>query len=64
MTRSSKGPRRAMLFDPKCYDLAVHFGLESERLRYELAQHIQDSIEDWLNLEKDRLEAKIAGGSP
>ena len=46
-------------FDPKCYDLAVHFGLSTERLRKELAQHIQDSIEDWLNSERDRLEKKV-----
>ena len=49
-----------MSFDPKCYELAVYFGLSSERLRTELAQHIQDSIEDWLESEKDRLEAKIS----
>lgn len=48
-----------MSFDPKCYDLAVYFGLATERLRTELAQHIQDSIEEWLALEKERLEAKL-----
>jgi hypothetical protein len=53
-----------MSFDPKCYDLAVYFGLASERLRLELAQHIQDAIEDWLECEKERLEAKIVEESP
>jgi hypothetical protein len=50
-----------MSFDPKCYELAVYFGLATERLRTALAQHIQDSIEDWLEREKERLEARASG---
>lgn len=46
-----------MAFDPKCYELAEYFlpsGLPSGRLLDELAQHIQDAVEDWLNGERDR----------
>jgi hypothetical protein len=39
-------------FDSRCYDLAEVFlsevGEETEENKQELAQHIQDVIEDWL----------------
>lgn len=39
--------------DPKSYDLAEHFLADkpnvTEDERRDLAQHIQDAIEDWLN---------------
>lgn len=40
-----------MSFDPKCYELAEHFlpPGATQRLLNELAQHIQTSIEDWLD---------------
>ena len=40
-----------MTYDSKCYDLAEHFigsAPEKHKLRHELAQHIQQEIEDWL----------------
>jgi hypothetical protein len=38
-------------FDPKCGDLANHFLplMTTNKLRDQLAQYIQDAIEDWLN---------------
>ena len=37
-------------YDDKCYDLAVYFLSEENSLKplRELAQHIQDAVEDWL----------------
>ena len=52
-----------MAFDPKCLDLANEFlpaGV-SDRLSAGLAQHIQDEIENWLLLERDRLNAELKG---
>jgi len=38
------------MFDPKCFELADYFlpSQATERLKSELAQHIQDAVEDWL----------------
>jgi len=46
------------MFDPKCLDLARHFlsDLENTQLVNELAQHIQDEVEIWLESEKRTLE--------
>lgn len=46
-------------YDPKCRETAEHFlpSTASERLKAELAQHIQDAVEDWLVSERDRLAA-------
>jgi hypothetical protein len=48
----------AEMFDPKCLDLARHFlsDLENTKLVNELAQHIQDEVEIWLESEKRTLE--------
>jgi hypothetical protein len=51
-----------MAFDSKCYELAEYFlpsGLPNGRLREELAQHIQEAVEDWLNGERDRLATAL-----
>lgn len=56
--------KRKVWFDSKSYDLAEHFvgsAPELERLRQELAQHIQTSIEDWLEGEQARLDAATGG---
>lgn len=50
-----------MSYDPKCEELAEHFltphtALE---LRHELAQHIQDEIEIWLEIEQQRIARLI-----
>ena len=42
-----------MSYDPKCYDLAAAFledepELATEKNKCKLAQHIQDTIEDWI----------------
>ena len=52
-----------MAFDPKCYELAKYFlpsGLPSGRLHDELAQHIQDAVEDWITGERNRLATVLA----
>jgi hypothetical protein len=48
-------------YDPRCEVLARDFlpPLASDRLYKDLAQHIQDAIEDWLRAEADRLIAEI-----
>lgn len=48
-------------FDSACYDCAVAFLPDSatSRLKDELAQHIQDAVEDWLYAEKARLEKEL-----
>jgi hypothetical protein len=53
-----------MAFDRKCFELAEYFvpAPASPRLRHELAQHIQDAVEDWLNAERDRLAAALGQG--
>lgn len=39
------------MFDPKCYELAEHF-LDDNRhaSKDELAQWVQDAVEDWLRI--------------
>jgi hypothetical protein len=51
-----------MSFDPKCYDLAACFLPDAapERTINALAQLIQDTVEDWLSFERERIEAAIA----
>jgi hypothetical protein len=43
--------------DPRCHELAEYFlpTAASALLKAELAQHIQDAVEDWLTAERDRL---------
>lgn len=38
-------------YDPACEDLALHFLEEDglEHLKRDLAQHIQDAVEDWFD---------------
>lgn len=51
-----------MSYDSKCYDLAEHFigsQPELERLRTSLAQHIQTTVEDWLEMEIDLMERSL-----
>lgn len=51
-----------MAFDPECLRLARHFlpaGPASDRLAAELAQHIQDEVEGWIESERDRLAGEI-----
>ncbi len=52
---------REKLHDPACYDLARGFlgDLASERLASELAQHIQDTVEDWIAGEAERIKAEL-----
>jgi hypothetical protein len=49
-------------YDPACGDLARHFlgDLASDRLVKELAQHIQDQVESWIEYEQAALEAALA----
>jgi len=51
-----------MSYDPKCGELAEHFLplMSSNELQDKLAQHIQDSIEEWLSLEADRIQGAEA----
>jgi hypothetical protein len=48
--------------DPKCRELAEHFlpTTTTDRLKAELAQHIQDAVEDWLRGEAERLRGHRA----
>lgn len=50
-------------YDPQCGDLARYFIGPQVRpeLVQELAQHIQDSTEDWLQGEADKLGRTLAG---
>ena len=48
----------AFSFDPDCCDLAEHFlsdepALNTERNKKRLAQHIQDTVEDWIAYERE-----------
>lgn len=46
-------------FDPQCLELAEYFLRDEPSLRDradELAQQIQDAIEDWIEAEKQELE--------
>lgn len=51
------------MFDPECYKLAEYFLSReaSGRLKDELAQEIQDTIEDWLTSERNRLTLQASG---
>ena len=49
-----------MSFDPACFDLAQIFLEDEPRLRArvkELAQAIQDAIEDWIETNRDDADA-------
>jgi hypothetical protein len=48
--------------DPKCRELAEYFlpSEASERLKAQLAQAIQDAVEEWALAEKAELEAALA----
>jgi len=51
-----------MSYDSKCYDLAEHFlgsHPEGERIRKALAQHVQDCVEGWIEMEADRIKADL-----
>lgn len=52
-----------MAFDPKCLELAAAFLPTNmpagSTLRERLAQHIQDSVEEWLTSERDGLRAQL-----
>jgi vacuolar-type H+-ATPase subunit E/Vma4 len=50
-----------MSYDPQCWELAQHFLPDGAtvRLKNELAQAIQDAIEDWLTEERDRLKGVL-----
>jgi len=54
--------KRTRSYDPICDAVAVHFmdRPTPDWLVEELAQHIQDTIEDWLTSESERIEAAIA----
>lgn len=47
--------------DPECRRLAAHFlpSDASARLIADLAQAIQDAVEDWIEAERDKLESEI-----
>jgi len=47
--------------DPACYELARHFlgTLVDKRLCDELAQHIQDAIEDWIKSARDERSRRL-----
>lgn len=49
-------------YDPACGDLARHFlgGLARDALVAQLAQHIQNEIEGWLEYEKAEIEKELA----
>lgn len=51
-----------MAFDPKCYEVAEHFlpSAASERLKDDLAQWVQDAVEDWMRTEHERLAAALS----
>lgn len=55
MRTSAKEVQGREMFDPACHDLARHFlgDLASEKLKDDLAQAIQDYIEDWLEYQRD-----------
>lgn len=54
------------MFDPKCFELAEYFlaTTASQRLKNELAQHIQDEVEVWLSAEANRLMAAMQPDPP
>ena len=52
------------LHDPECAKLARYFladtaGAGNERLADDLAQHIQDAVEDWLRLCAELVEKRL-----
>lgn len=52
-----------LMFDPKCLDLADYFlGSRRDEKKDELAQYIQDAIEDWLRVHQDLAAHYQSGG--
>lgn len=51
---------RAFSFDPKCLELAEHFlpSAASEQLKNELAQTVQNAVEEFCEMEADGLKPK------
>ena len=51
-----------MSFDPKCLELAEHFLPDDfdQPMKDALAQHIQEAVEDWLDIMHD--ESPISAG--
>lgn len=54
-----------MSYDPKCFELAEHFlpTAASDRLKSEMAQAIQDAVEGYIEIERDRLIAELGPGA-
>jgi hypothetical protein len=54
-----------MSYDPKCYELAEHFlpSQASQRLKSELAQAIQDAVEDYSVGESVNLTVALSKGA-
>jgi len=54
-------PKPKYSFDSKSFDLAEHFLHEgaSDQLKNELAQEIQDAVEDWFGAEEERINADV-----
>ncbi len=50
-----------MSFDPKCFELAEHFLPDKirEQTKEELAEHIQNSIEEWLEDTMTQLKIEL-----
>lgn len=50
-----------MAFDVKCLELAVYFLGDgaTDRLKFSLAQHVQDAVETWLQIEMDHRAAAV-----
>jgi hypothetical protein len=50
-------------YDPKCLELAEHFlpSMARDQVKAELAQAIQDAVEDHLGTEALRLEHELRG---
>jgi hypothetical protein len=49
------------MFDPKCHELAQYFlpGQPSSHILDELAQHIQDAVEDYLIGPRDSIASTL-----
>lgn len=55
-----------MSYDPECRKLAEHFlpSMASERLKDKMAQHIQDCVEGWLQMEMALIRDNIVQPAP
>jgi hypothetical protein len=54
-----------MSYDPKCLELAEYFlpTMATDCLKNDLAQAVQDAVEDWLSLTEDHRVHKFSDGS-